>query len=109
MHQPSLLARAPSTRGKHALGRLIGRAQQHRVARWALVLAAVWLGVAGFRSLMASLAPDWSYRKDFLAIYVLARAIGEDTDPYLPVQTLADRYLGPLPGPVFPHPTPHPP
>jgi hypothetical protein len=49
------------------------------------------------------------YTKDFIQEYLLARAIANRVDPYQSIQTLADRYLGALPVPVFDHPTPHPP
>lgn len=49
------------------------------------------------------------YRKDFLPVYLQGRATAAGEDPYLPINLLAERYLGALPISVFPHPTPHPP
>ena len=49
------------------------------------------------------------YRKDFMQEYLLARAVIERVNPYLPVSTLAAKLVDQLPVHVFPHPTPHPP
>jgi len=49
------------------------------------------------------------YEKDFLAVYVLARAVAHGDDISTPVNDLARHYGLALPKPAFPHPTPHPP
>ncbi|MBC7261484.1 MAG: DUF2029 domain-containing protein, partial [Chloroflexi bacterium] len=67
------------------------------------------LGVAQLKLAIESLFPAWIARKDFLQEYILARAMVDRVDPYLPIAELAAHYLGNLPQQVFPHPTPHPP
>ncbi|HET9217673.1 MAG TPA: glycosyltransferase family 87 protein [Terriglobia bacterium] len=56
-----------------------------------------------------SLKPPDVYRKDFIQEYLLGRAVMAGIDPYLPVATLAEKFMRDLPVPVFPHVTPHPP
>ncbi len=49
------------------------------------------------------------FKKDFFQEYLISKAILNGVDPYLPLQKLADWFVGPLPNPVFQHPSPHPP
>jgi len=49
------------------------------------------------------------YEKDFGQEYLLARAIRDGVDPYLPIQTLGARYVGVIGYFDKQHPTPHPP
>ncbi|NLF01328.1 MAG: DUF2029 domain-containing protein [Anaerolineales bacterium] len=78
-------------------------------ARRAICLMAVIVGLNTLRLAVQALGPDYAHRKDFLQEYVFARALLDGTNPYTPLPQLAERYLGTLPDPVFPHPTPHPP
>jgi hypothetical protein len=73
------------------------------------VALAFLLGLAELRIPIASLSAPYIYGKDFLQEYIMARALAEGVDPYLPIPFLAGRFLGPLPVALFPHPTPHPP
>jgi alpha-1,2-mannosyltransferase len=107
---PNAQSQAPADAGQHVLGRLI--ASTSSAAQALRVLAAggaVILGLAALRLSLASLLPELVFRKDFLQDYVLAKAIAERANPYVPISVLAQRYLGPLPQAVFPHPSPHPP
>jgi hypothetical protein len=49
------------------------------------------------------------FRKDIIQEFLISKSISGGVDPYLPMQRLADWFMGPLPVPVLPHPTPHPP
>lgn len=49
------------------------------------------------------------YNKDILQGYLMALAIPDGVNPFMPVLSLAERYLGDLPVSMFDHPTPHPP
>jgi hypothetical protein len=98
------------TQRQHVLGRLVY--SQSRAAgqlRRLVAILVIMLGLAGFKAPVTSLLPEHVYGKDFLQGYTLARAIADRMDPYLPTEVLAARYLGEIPGPTFPHPTPHPP
>ena len=94
----------------HVLARLVySPSRAARVLRLVAAALAVALGLAALIPCLFSVVAPTVYTKDFLQEYLLARAIADGTDPYLPVQALADHYLGALPYPVFDHPTPHPP
>ena len=75
----------------------------------AFFLLIVFFGLLRLRQALESLETGNVYRKDFLQEYLLARATIAGTEPYLPVESLAATFIGKLPVPVFPHPTPHPP
>jgi len=77
--------------------------------RTLLLLIVVLAGLFQLGLTLRSLTVPDVYRKDFIQEYLLARAVVAHADPYLPVSTLADQFLGVLPVPVFPHATPHPP
>jgi Glycosyltransferase family 87 len=74
-----------------------------------LVLVLIILGIVNTGKLVQSVALPDAYRKDFLQEYLLARAVLMGLPAYAPLPTLAQQIVGPLPNPVFPHPTPHPP
>ncbi|HVC32280.1 MAG TPA: glycosyltransferase family 87 protein [Chloroflexota bacterium] len=80
-----------------------------RTARLLIVSLAMVLGLASLSLSPQSLSPPAVYRIDFVQDYVMARAIADGTNPYLPTGDLVERYLGINPGSHFPHPTPHPP
>ncbi|MGC8787563.1 MAG: glycosyltransferase family 87 protein [Anaerolineae bacterium] len=95
---------------QHVLARLLY--SHSSAARWMRRIATglgIVLGVAQLKLAIESLFPAWIARKDFLQEYILAKAMVDRVDPYLPIAELASRYLGSLPQQVFPHPTPHPP
>jgi hypothetical protein len=79
---------------------------------WLRRLLIVLACVAGLVSVVfgaQSLFSPYVYMKDFIQEYLLARAVLSGVSPYLPIPVLAQRFIGPLPNAVFPHPTPHPP
>jgi hypothetical protein len=85
-----------------------------RLGRLVIVGAGVALGLVGFRACLATMAPPYAYTKDFLQEYVIAGAVANGADPYVPIQELAARYVsgwdpGGQVGAAFAHPTPHPP
>ena len=75
------------------------------------ILAGCWivLGLFNIPKVLLWLSPSFIYQKDMICEYLVARAIASQTDPFLPIQVLAGRYLtGPAIS-TFDHPTPHPP
>jgi Glycosyltransferase family 87 len=55
------------------------------------------------------LVPPYVYSKDIIQEYLLARAVAAGVNPYQPLPDLAAYFMGPLPFPIFPHPSAHPP
>ncbi len=75
-----------------------------------LLIASVLLGgLAGLVFSAQSLVSPYVYMKDFIQEYLLARAVLARENPYLYSSVLAAKYIGHLPNPIYPHPTPHPP
>jgi hypothetical protein len=70
-----------------------------------VVVQALWTIAEVVRSAM----PNQVYAKDYLAVYVLARAIAAGLDPLTPLSVLVERFVPGIPWTPFPHPTPHPP
>ena len=64
----------------------------------AIVAAAVLGGLLSLREPLAAVSPAYLYRenaiKDFAQEYLLAKAVADGTDPYLPINVLAAGYLG---------------
>lgn len=77
--------------------------------RSAIVILILTAGLNTIWMAVQSLNSEHVHRKDLLQEYLLGRAVLDRIDPYLPLPTLAHRFLGSLPHAVFPHPTPHPP
>lgn len=77
--------------------------------RYLLFGIAVAIGIAHVHMWWQSFSASHVFRKDFIQEFLTARAALGGVDPYLPLPILADKYLGPLPNPVFPHPSPYPP
>lgn len=74
-----------------------------------LLLLAALNGLVGIKRIIESfLAPD-IYRKDFVSGYLMAKAMLNGVNPYLPLPELADRWISGSNYVVFWHPTPHPP
>lgn len=95
---------------QRAFGRLVHpRSSVDRLLRLA-VLGLAAFGLARFLLFSwLSLQAPFLYGKDFLQEYLLAKAILEGVDPYLPIRTLAAHY-GITPWSMSDlHPTPHPP
>ncbi|HVC35515.1 MAG TPA: glycosyltransferase family 87 protein [Chloroflexota bacterium] len=104
------LAESEPVGGVHVIGRLIrARAPGIRLLRAALLAVAIVVGLFLGGAATTTLRAPGVYDKDLLQDYVMARAIEDGTDPYLPIQTLAERYLGRLPEAPRPTPSPHPP
>jgi hypothetical protein len=62
----------------------------------------------GGRRILESFQPPDLYRKDFIQEYLMAKAILEGVNPYLPLPDLIDRWIG-VNKTALLHPTPHPP
>jgi hypothetical protein len=88
---------------------LYGDRRPLRLTRSLLLALLLVQGLLGLRFALLSLAPPGVYMKDFIQEYLLAQAVVNGVNPYLPLPELADRFLDPLENPIFPHPTPHPP
>ncbi len=93
-----------------ALARLIeSRERVFVVLRYLLLAAMVASGISTLRLSIKTLYPPYVYVKDLTQEYTLAKAVLHGVDPYLPLPDLVARFIGNVPVPVFPHPTPHPP
>jgi len=77
--------------------------------RYFLIFIAAVVGIANMRMWWQSLSVPYIFQKDFIQEFLISKAVLGGVDPYLPLQKLADWILGPLPNPVFQHPSPHPP
>lgn len=73
------------------------------------LLAVVAGCVAGKRIVVDSYSERELYRKDFVQEYLLARAVVDGVDLYLPAPELASVYFEPPPKLPWAHPAPHPP
>lgn len=80
-----------------------------RLLRYLLVLLAVLLGLGTWELVVKVTFPPYSYRKDFVQEYLLAKAALSHVNPYQVLPELSARFLPYLPNRLFPHPTPHPP
>ena len=95
---------------RHVAARfLFGCTPSARKVRTLAVVLTIALGIVSLKLPLESLLPQYAFRKDFVQEYVLARAVAERADPYVPIARLVAEYLGVVPEAVFPHPTPHPP
>jgi hypothetical protein len=104
---PQHKAAAP---GQHVLAHLVASTSVHlRFLRYGSTAVACLLGVQALYLCWLSLSSPYVYGRDFLQEYLLARAVADGNDPYLPVRVLAEHYLGEMSVPVFFHPSPHPP
>jgi len=77
--------------------------------KYILVIIVAMTGFFNLYIVVTSLIPPSVYKKDFIQEYLLARAVLDGIDPYLPLPELSQQFLGSLPNLVFQHPTPHPP
>ncbi len=80
-----------------------------RPIRAGIILIVVISGLGGIRLAMESLSPNFIYKKDFLAIYLLSLATSRGVNPYLPLSQLADQFQIQNDHAIFSLPTPHPP
>src|SRR5438093_3652935 len=71
------------------------------LARALLILIFVSFGLVRLRFTLEALESPAVYRKDFLQEYMLARALIDGANPYLPVTTLAKAFIKDLSVPVF--------
>ena len=74
-----------------------------------LVLALALLGFYQIVQAALWLKPPYVYSKDIIQEYLLAQAVTAGVNPYLRLPDLAAIFMGPLPFPIFPHPSAHPP
>jgi len=77
--------------------------------KYTLVVSIVVLGLANLTLDIQTLFPPYVYRKDVIQEYLLAKATLSGVNPYLPLSELAEQFIGSIPAPTLPHPTPHPP
>ena len=83
-----------------------------RLRRWAIVAFltyGAWQGAQALVVVVNALAPQDSYRKDFLQDWLWGRAWSAGVNPYQPLNTLAAHFIGPNVYTDAPWPTPHPP
>src|SRR5438045_2840935 len=88
---------------------LYGRSRAAKRLRRVALALGISHGLVSLLMPAAALFPPIVFGKDFVQEYVLARAVREHADAYLPVRTLAGRYLPPIAqdGGSFTLPTPH--
>ena len=79
------------------------------IVRYYLVFVAAVAGIAHMLQWWQSFSVPNIFRKDIMQEYLISKSVLGGVDPYLPIQILADRFMGPLPTMVFQHPTPYPP
>jgi hypothetical protein len=78
------------------------------VFRYLLLLAVILMGLARLRITLLLLALPENYQeRDILQIYLMAKSLISGLNPYLPLNVLAEKYIGPIT--YFPHPAPYPP
>jgi len=102
---------------KHQMGRIVllfkrigySREPVPVTLRYYLVFVAAVAGIAHMLMWWQSFSVPNIFRKDILQEFLISKSVLGGIDPYLPMQRLADRFMGPLPISVLPHPTPHPP
>jgi hypothetical protein len=79
------------------------------VLKGLLLLVAIFNGLFGLFALIISFSPDYIYKKDFAQEYLMAKAILNGVNPYLPVQELAQTWLSGTDYKAISHPSLHPP
>src|SRR4030067_73856 len=78
------------------------------VLRYVLVALVVLMGVARLRIILTLLVSTATYQeRDILQEYLMAKALLSGVNPYLPLQELAQLFIGKFP--YLPHPAPYPP
>src|SRR4030065_1860541 len=76
--------------------------------RYLLVGAVILMGLARLRITLILLALSENFKeRDILQIYLMAKGLVSGLNPYLPVDVLAEKFIGSFP--YFPHPAPYPP
>jgi alpha-1,2-mannosyltransferase len=80
-----------------------------RKIKQALIVITALQALVSLKLIIQSLQAEYVYRKDLIQDYLLAKAVLNGVDPYLPLPELVSRLGGALPDKVFLHPTPHPP
>jgi hypothetical protein len=78
------------------------------VLRYLLVGAVILMGLARLRNSLLLLAfPENFKERDILQIYLMAKGLVSGLNPYLPLNVLAEKFIGSFP--YYPHPSPYPP
>jgi hypothetical protein len=78
------------------------------VLRYLLIGAVILMGLARLRITLLLLASPENYKeRDILQLYLMAKGLITGLNPYLPLNVLAEKFIGPFP--YFPHPAPYPP
>ena len=78
------------------------------VLRYVLLALVILMGVARLRLILVLLVSPATYQeRDILQEYLMAKALLSGVNPYLPLQELAQLFIGKFP--YLPHPAPYPP
>lgn len=85
------------------------RADLHRALKRLLLVVGVFNGIIGFYIIKCSFSPPDIYTKDFAQEYLMAKAILNGVNPYLPVTELARIWLTDSNYSAIKHPSLHPP
>jgi hypothetical protein len=75
--------------------------------RLILVLSIIMMGVVRLRVVVRNMMNTEPYSKDIFVEYLMAEAVLQGDNPYLPLDELVRMYVGELA--YYPHPSPHPP
>jgi hypothetical protein len=74
-----------------------------------LLIIAILSGAIGVKRIVESFLPPEIYKKDFIQEYLMAKAILNGVNPYLPLPELANIWMSYAGYDRLKHPTPHPP
>jgi hypothetical protein len=74
-----------------------------------LIAFAVFNGLNGIRRIVESFNSQNLHKKDFIQMYIAAKSVLGDVNPYLPMPELAERWIGVWRYSDLSHPTPHTP
>jgi hypothetical protein len=94
---------------EHILGKFIDSQNiVIKATRLALLLLLSFVSLVRLLNAISYLSGNQVYKKDFLQLYVLSRAVSERINPYMDMPALVSRYVG-ISSSLFPHATPYPP
>jgi Glycosyltransferase family 87 len=87
---------------------ILSKAPVMVVLRYLLIGAVILMGLARLRITLLLLASPENYKeRDILQLYLMAKSLVSGLNPYLQLNLLAEKFIGPFT--YFPHPAPYPP
>ena len=79
------------------------------ILRYGLALVILFSILVNIKLVVESFGYPEIFQKDIIQEYLLAKSALSHVNPYLPMPELAPAFLGEIPLPLLPHPTPHTP